>query len=162
MGAGVQPVPGPTLPESSSAARKAWLRNGSPLTSRSQAKAFRPETPDAIFAMTSVSRSAIAFPNEGVGMNRALRALFRGADRPAVDGHALAEARNPGLAERCPVNGEEIPLCKPECHASPEWRSVVPDDDSAPRPGELGHQKSRHPRIEAHDTEGTAIITERG
>ena len=30
IGAGVQPVPAPTLPDSSSAARKAWLRNGSP------------------------------------------------------------------------------------------------------------------------------------
>src|SRR6476661_10455590 len=108
MGAGVQPVPGPTLPESSSAARKAWLRNGSPLTSRSQAKAFRPETPDAIFAMTSVSRSAIAFPDEGVGMNRGLRALFRGADRPAVDGHVLAKACDPRLTERGAVDGNEL------------------------------------------------------
>src|SRR3954471_22988902 len=108
IGAGVQPVPGPTLPESSSADRNAWLTNGSPGASRSQARPFRPATPDAILAMMSVSRSAIAFPDECVGLNLGLRALRRGADGPAIDGHMLADACDPGPAQTFSVHREEL------------------------------------------------------
>src|SRR5947209_526433 len=59
MGAGVQPVPRPTLFDSSRADRNAWLTNGSPPARRSQALAFRFETPEAILATISDSRSAM-------------------------------------------------------------------------------------------------------
>src|SRR5690242_8643852 len=99
IGEGVQPVPVPTLPESSSAERNAWLRKGSPALNRSQAAALSPETPDAILAKISGSRSAIGFPDGRVGMNRRLRAPGCAPHGPAVNGHALAKLRDPRPAE---------------------------------------------------------------
>src|SRR4051812_37062837 len=110
MCAGVQPVPGPTLCESSSAERKPWLTNGLPSPSRSHARALRPETPEAILAMISDSRSAIAFPDERVGLNLGLRPLGPGADRPAVDRPCLSGSPNPGPAECRIFDEEEIRL----------------------------------------------------
>src|SRR4051794_10582453 len=116
IGAGVQPVPGPTLPESSSAERKAWLRNGSPAASGSHDRAYRRETPDAILARTSVSRSAIAFPDDGIGLNRALRPLFGRVDRPAVNRQSVAELCDPWLSERGTVHGNELRIGNPKRH----------------------------------------------
>src|SRR5687767_15389009 len=100
IGAGVQTVPGPTLPDSSSAARNAWLTNGSPPARRSQAAASICATPGARRAISSVSRSAIGFPDERVGVNPGLLALGGVTDGPAVDRHGLAGAGDPAAAER--------------------------------------------------------------
>src|SRR5687768_15428796 len=108
IGAGVQPVPGPTLPDSSSAARNAWLRNGSPPASRSQTAGSMWATPGARRAISSVSRSAIGFPDKSVGVNPRLLALRGVADRPAVDRYSLAGAGDPSAAKRSPVDREEI------------------------------------------------------
>ena len=58
-GAGVQPVPGPTLPDSSNVDRKAWLRNGSPSTSTSHSAVGIAPIEGAISAVSGDSRSAI-------------------------------------------------------------------------------------------------------
>src|SRR3954468_2951811 len=137
IGAGDQPVPGPTLPESSSADRKAWLRKGSPPASESQAAGSSAETPDPIRARTSDSRSAIGFPDECIGMNRALRALLWGADGPAVDRHPAARPLAPRLAERSAIHGEEVRLGKPQGYSALEGGQIVADDQPAPNAGKL-------------------------
>src|SRR3954471_11138224 len=119
IGAGVQPVPGPTLPESSSADRKAWLTKGSPPARRSQAPALRPDTPEAILAMTSDSWSAIGFPDERIGMNRRLRALRQRADRPAIDRHPAASLRFPLFTELVFIHGNELGIGEPHRQPSP-------------------------------------------
>ena len=91
----VEPVPLPTLPDSSSAERKAWLMNGSSPESLSQAWLLRPLTPDASLAITSDSRSAIGFPDKGIGVNLRLHALLGHSDCPAVDRHPLSFAGDP-------------------------------------------------------------------
>src|SRR6188768_2041696 len=58
-GAGVQPVPGPTLFECSTASRKAWLTKGCGPATASHEAASIALTPGAIRARTSDSRSAI-------------------------------------------------------------------------------------------------------
>src|SRR5688572_21382249 len=108
IGAGVQPVPGPTLPDSSSADRNAWLTNGSPPARRSQAAASICATPGDRRAISSVSRSAIGFPYQRVGVNPRLLALGSAADRPAVDRHPLAGRGDPAPAKRSTVDGKEI------------------------------------------------------
>src|SRR6185369_15658069 len=118
IGAGVQPVPGPTLPESSRADRNAWLTNGSSPASRSQARALSPATPDATLATNSDSRSAIAFPNERIGLNLGLPALLGSPDRPAINGHLLPGALDPRLAERRAFDGEELRRCKHDREAA--------------------------------------------
>lgn len=53
IGVGDQPVPAPTLPESSSAAKKAWLTKGlAEALSASHCPASKTETPEAISAST--------------------------------------------------------------------------------------------------------------
>src|SRR4051794_40025524 len=160
MGAGVQPVPGPTLHESSSTDRKAWLTNGSSAPSRSQARPLSPETPEAILAMTSDSRSAIGFPDEGVGLNLGLRALLRGADRPGVDGHSAAEARNPGLAERGRFDGDELGIRKPHGDTTPRAPQAVADNQPAPDVRHVPLREAGQPGIEAHHADRTAVPAE--
>src|SRR4051794_9734540 len=99
MGAGDQPDPAPTLAESSSAERKAWLRKGSPHANASHCTAGTSETPRASRARTSLSRSAIGFPNERIGLNLGLRALLRSPDRPAVHRNTLARTLDPRPSE---------------------------------------------------------------
>src|SRR5947209_3801315 len=150
IGAGVQPVPGPTLPESSSADRKPWLTNGSLPTSRSQARGFNPETPEAILAMISVSWSAIAFPDEGVGMNRGLRALRGSADRPGINRHAIPDARNPRNTHTCPMNSDE--LRRDQSHGQPalEERHAFAEHQASNNMGGIPSKPPSHLRIEAH------------
>src|SRR4051794_18465905 len=162
MGAGVQPVPGPTLHESSSTDRKAWLTNGSSAPSRSQARPLSPETPEAILAMTSDSRSAIGFPDESVGLNLGLRALLRGADRPAVNGHSAADARNPRLAERGCFDGDELGIRKPHGDTTPRRRQGGADPAPAPNVRLVRLRGAGHRGIKAHPPAPTAIPAEDG
>src|SRR5262245_40361881 len=132
MVAGVQPVPLPTLPDFSSAARKACLRNGSSPASRSQATALRPLTPPASFATTSVSRSAIGFPDKIVGVNLCLRSLLGRSDGPAVDRHALANPCDPRLCKGRALNRDEIGIGEPQRGASLYRREPVADHQPSP------------------------------
>src|SRR5436305_10387723 len=98
MGAGVQPVPRPTLFDSSTADRNAWLTNGSPPARRSQALAFRFETPEAILAMMSDSRSAML--SAGYPMRDEL-ALHRD-HRVDLDGYTKRQHRDSDGASGVP------------------------------------------------------------
>ena len=75
--AGVQPLPSPTLPDSSSSDRKAWLQERVAVLARARpiAPAAGRIRPRAIRATISASRSAIAFPDKRVGVNFSCLAL---------------------------------------------------------------------------------------
>src|SRR5687767_676812 len=132
IGAGVQPVPGPTLPEVSSAARNAWLRNGSLPASRSHATASMSATPGAMRAISSDSWSAIGFPYQRVGVNPRLLALRGVTDRPAVDRHPLPDGRDPRLTQRGAIDREEVGRGQPQFEPAPERRLGMSHHQAAP------------------------------
>ena len=76
-------------------------------------------------------------------MNLGLRALLRGADRPAVDGHSRAHALNPGLAKRALIDGEELRIGEPKREPSPPSRQAVADDEAAADSRQVGLQQPR-------------------
>src|SRR6185503_3901274 len=115
---------------------------------------------DAILARISPSWSAIALPDERVGLNLRLRALLLRADGPAIDRPSLPQARNPWLRQRGPVNREEGGIGEPDSSPAAEGGEAVPNDQSAANLGQIGLEQARQPRVEAHYAEGAAVALE--
>src|SRR3954451_151330 len=110
--------------------------------------------------MTSDSRSAIGFPNEGVGLNPGLLPLLGGPDRPTVDRHPPPYSLDPALAERRPVHGDELRIRQPHRHSPSIRRQAVADDEPAPDLWHVGLYQARDARIEAHHPEGSLVALE--
>jgi hypothetical protein len=101
--------------------------------------------------MISVSRSAIGFPDEGIGLNRCLRALGRRADRPRIDRHSLPDARNPGSAQTFMIDGEELRRGYRNRQPPPVPRCVFADDHSSADVRRISSKPPTDLRVEAHD-----------
>src|SRR5688572_14158439 len=158
IGAGVQPVPSPTLPDSSSAVRRAWLRKGSASpASESHWPPSSAAMPGAMRAITWDSRSAIIFPNSGVGVNLGLPPLAGAAHGPTVDRHPPARALDPRLAERGDLDGNEVWVRQPHRPGAFPRAEVIFDDEAPPYVREVGLDEAREAGVEAHDPERAGI-----
>ena len=155
IGAGVQPVPGSDAARIFERGQKGMAEERVARPSRSHACALRPETPDAILAMTSDSRSAIGFPNEGVGLNRRLaRAARQVRIVQAVDRHPPPYALDPAAC-RAPL-GPRQRIAGSASHIASRRRyggRLSRIDEPAPDLRHVGLQQPRDARIEAHHPE---------
>src|SRR5690349_14384511 len=111
--------------------------------------------------MTSDSRSAIAFPDEGVGMNLGLRPLCRGPDRPPID-----RARPPCLLDPRPryrliFDAEEVRLGNPHIHSALNVRATCLEEEPTPDRWKMPLHQPQQARVEAQHAETALKARER-
>src|SRR5207237_8954906 len=106
----------------------------------------------------SDSWSAIALPNERVGMNPRLRALLRRLDGPAVEIEFRPRFCGPPRSQQRPPDREEIGRAKTDGRPSLQRRRARRDDQAAMAIRRVPSGPPADPRVEAHHADGAGIV----